>query len=201
MKVFNGLFFCGIIAVIVFLVRRKKKKKQQRAIEFAKERERQEAYKGKMIIKKREEFSTNGLPILTADTLQLTKNEVCHFIGDAYFCKLKQQTIGYEGGSRGYSIRIMKGVSYRIGNHKGHYVRQETIEKTGGTIYLTSKKIIFTAIKNSAIIKYEDIVNVNAVDGMFQIQTDKKSYLFQVVDIITFMVTLEYIINKLEEHS
>lgn len=36
---------------------------------------------------------------------------------------------------------------------------------------------------------------------MFQIQTDKKSYLFQVVDIITFMVTLEYIINKLEEHS
>ena len=36
---------------------------------------------------------------------------------------------------------------------------------------------------------------------MLQIQTEKKTYLFGIVDYITFMIILEYIINGKEESS
>lgn len=199
------LFFCIIIGIIVYYANKNKQEKLQKetkANEIAEEKKQNEL--NALQIKweeKKKDIETNGLPILSLETLQLTKNEVCHFAGDAYFCKIKQETVGYEYGSRGVSFRLMKGVSFRVGNHKGHHIKQEIIDKTDGLIYLTNKKIIFTAIKNSSVIKYKDIINLSATDNMLQLQTEKKTYLFQVVDSLTFMVILEHIINKQNEEN
>lgn len=192
----GSLFYGGVAVAIVFIVKHQKEKRRQQALELAKEKERQEAYKREMIEEKRKDLSANGAPIVAAVTLQLAQGEFCHFVGEAYFCEMKQQVVGYEGGSGGTSVAVVKGVRVNVGSHKGHYVREEIMEKTDGTIYLTSKKIIFTAIKNSSSIRYDDIINVNVIGEMLQIQTDKKSYLFQVVDFVTFVPMLEYVINN-----
>lgn len=195
---FGFLVFCGIIGAIIYFVKKAKREKEQEEIENQKNK--QNAFKEKWE-RKVEEISINGLPILESGTLQLTANEVCHFEGEAFFGKLKQQVVGYEGGSRGVSIRVMKGLSFRVGNHRGELVKKDVLERTNGKIYLTSKKIVFTAVKNSSIINYKDIINLNVVDDMLQIQTEKKTYLFGIVDYITFMIILEYIINGKEESS
>ncbi|MBO5714419.1 MAG: hypothetical protein J6R83_03230, partial [Clostridia bacterium] len=150
---------------------------------------------------KKQEYAVNGLPILEGETIKLTKNEVCHFADVANFCKIKTHTTGYEGGSRGTSIRLMKGVSFRVGNYRGHYVKEEITEKTEGRIYLTSKKIVFTAPLNSCIIKYDAIINIGVTNGMVQFQTEDKTYLFQMENYLDFMIILESVAYKNEENE
>ena len=50
--------------------------------------------------------------------------------------------LGYEGGSRGVSLRIVKGVYYRIGAHKGR-MRSETqlVETSRGFLIVTNKRL------------------------------------------------------------
>lgn len=204
MEGFLSLLFLGTVICIIILCAKKKKQRtaqqQENESKSVEENEKKEQEELKIKWEKiKNEIATNGLPTLTVKTLQLTKNEICHFAGDASFCKIKRETVGYEGGSRGFSFRLIKGVNFRIGNYQGHYIKTDYTEKTNGTIYLTNKRIIFTALKNSSTIKYKDIINLNAYDNMLQIQTENKVYMFQIVDSLTFMVILECLINKTEK--
>ena len=206
MEGFASVLVIGfIIGIIIYFTKKKKKEKEEQEENeriIAEEiRKKEEVRKKEMWEKKKREFSSTGLPIIKVETLRLTKNEVCHFAGEACFCKIKTQTTGYEGGSRGVSLRVMKGVSFRVGNYKGHYIKEDITEKTNGVIYLTNKKIIFTAFKNSSIIKYENIISLDAHEDMLQIQTEKTTYLFQIGDSFLFMVILEQIINERDDNS
>ncbi len=193
------LMLGGIIAIIVYYTNKRKEEKQNEQVRREETRRIEEAELKEKWDRKTKEFLENGLPIINCSNLQLTQNELCHFMGNACFCRVKQQTVGYEGGSRGVSLRVAKGVSFRVGNYRGHYVKQDITERTDGVIYLTNKKIIFSAIKNSSVIKYEEIINLNVAENMLQIQTEKKTYLFQVVDDFNFMVILDHVINKPEK--
>lgn len=58
----------------------------------------------------------NGyLPTKTNSVIVLQKNEVAHWEVPASLLVSKTVTRGYTGGSRGVSIRVMKGVSYKVG--------------------------------------------------------------------------------------
>ena len=143
-------------------------------------------------------YKLKGLPVVNLGSLNLAKEEICHFSGNACSCKIKQEIVGYKGGSRGISIRIVKGVSFRVGNFKGHSVKKQIIDRNTGIIYLTNKKIIFSAKKNSAVINLRDIVALNSFKKILQIQTNSKSYLYDIEDIFSFLVILECLFNKEE---
>ena len=199
-----GLLFIGAIIGVVYYYKKKgdeekAKQKEQEKLKIEEEKNKEQELLKEKWEEQKKEFLTNGLPILVVDTLLLAKNEVCHFMGDACFCKIKQQTVGYENGSRGVSFRVMKGISFRVGNYRGHYINEEITEKTNGTIYLTNTKIVFSAIKNSCVIKFNDIMNLNVIDNMLQIQTEKTTYLFHIADSFNFLAILEYIVNQTEE--
>ena len=209
MEGFVSFVVIGVfIALIVYFVSKGKKEEainkeislNEKNIEEERKRAELEEQRAKWEARK-SEYEKNGLPVVEIGTLKLTKNEVCHFVGSAKFCKIKQQTVGYEGGSRGVSLRVMKGISFRVGNHQGHYIKEKITEKTGGQIYLTNKKIIFTAEANSCVVRYKDIVNLNVVENMLQIQTEKKSYLFEIIDAYNFMLILECATNKNDEEN
>ena len=206
MESFLGfLVFATIIGIIIYSANKKKQenieeeKVRKEELEQKKQKE-LESLKEKWENKKKD-FEIKGLPIINIETLNLTKGEVCHFAGDGCFCKQKQQTVGYQGGSRGVSIRVMKGVSFRVGNYQGHYVKQDIIERTNGLIYLTNKKIIFTAIKNSSVIRFKDIINLNADANMLQIQTEKKTFLFEIVNSFDFLIILEFIMKDMQNEN
>jgi hypothetical protein len=206
MQTFSTLLVVAVIIGIIVYCVSKKKENEIAAKEKAESEERerlkkqQEKERGREKLKtqwdrKKETLVTNGLPIIDPGTLNLTKNEVCHFMGNACFCKIKEETIGYEGGSRGVSFRVTKGMSLKFGNYKGHSVKATTTKRTEGLIYLTSKKVVFSAISNSCIIKYDKIVTLNAFDNILQIQTEEKSYLFEVKDDFNFLLILECILD------
>jgi hypothetical protein len=66
----------------------------------------------------------------------------------------------YKGGSHGVSIRVMKGLYYRIGAHKGEAVsRTERLHVDTGTLAVTTKHIYFSGPKKSFRIRHSNIVS------------------------------------------
>lgn len=81
----------------------------------------------------------------------------------------------YQGGSQGVSLRIMKGVSYRIGGFKGHRVpieEQKVLDV--GSLVITNKRVIFTGPKKSTVFNISKIIGVEVYDDGIRINREGK---------------------------
>lgn len=104
----------------------------------------------------------NGdLPVV-AIPLNLQKGETCHFTASGTWNEIRKSTttVGYH--SQGVSIRIARGVYYRVGGSRPRRVTTEGLtEIDSGTLYLTNKRVIFdgqrknTSIRLSALLGFE----------------------------------------------
>jgi len=66
----------------------------------------------------------------------------------------------YEGASHGVSIRIMKGLYYRVGAFKGEAVsRTERLHVDTGLLAVTTKHIYFSGPKKSLRVRHDNIVS------------------------------------------
>jgi hypothetical protein len=66
----------------------------------------------------------------------------------------------YVGGSRGVSVRAMKGVYYHVGGFKGHAVdRTERVHADTGLVVITSKHIYFSGPKRTFQVPYAKTVS------------------------------------------
>lgn len=105
--------------------------------------------------------------------------EICHFITDATRLETKIKTVGYTGGSRGVSIRIAKGISYRVGSHRSQPIKKEVTFKYPGTLILTNKRIIFTAVQKGFSIPLNKLTNIEPYSDGIGLQKDSRYYLMQ----------------------
>ncbi len=98
----------------------------------------------------------------------LQKGEVCYFSQMATWAQLKtvMTRTGYSGFST--SVRIMKGVSYRVGNIAPRFAASEQLQsKDAGILYLTNRRLFFKGDKRSTSIALPRILAVEPyVDGI-----------------------------------
>jgi hypothetical protein len=92
-----------------------------------------------------------------APNLQKGEQVVWAFTDSKYLeDKTKREFVG---GSQGVSVRVMKGVYYRLGAFKGHTVQQtKLVHIDTGCVSLTNKHIYFTGPRKSIRIPYTKIV-------------------------------------------
>lgn len=84
--------------------------------------------------------------------------------------KTKRQ---YVGGSQGVSLRVMKGVYYRVGAFKGHAVeRTERVHIDTGWVVATSKHIYFSGPSKSLRVPYSKIISFLPFSDGFGILRD-----------------------------
>ncbi len=59
--------------------------------------------------------------------------------------EMGREADSYQGGSQGVSLRVMKGVSYRVGGHKGTFVAGPEVLKMvdEGTAVVTNQRVAF----------------------------------------------------------
>lgn len=89
---------------------------------------------------------TGQLPVPKLDLdfpVILKKGEVGHYAAAALLKEMRVVNLGYEGGSRGVSIRIMKGVSYRVGSHRGHVIKEDRLLQTSAGVLLITNQRLF----------------------------------------------------------
>lgn len=169
-----------IIALIVVCVVLHKKKQEKQAEEAAKAKELARIQFNQDLERYIEDFTCHGLPQVKVDQLQLTNGEICHFSSEATQCKIKNRVVGYEGGYRGHSIRIAKGLSFRLGSTAKQAVRADVEFTTQGHLYVTNKKIVFIAPANSKSISINSIVSLNKHNQYVVILNNQKEEMFAV---------------------
>ena len=110
----------------------------------------------------------NGqLPTITVP-INLQKNEVCHAEVGAIWYEHRTRTVRVNYGGPVASIRICKGLRYRVGSVGVHRItREELTEIDRGTLYLTSKRVIFDGQKKNTTIRLSSLLSFTPLsDGV-----------------------------------
>jgi hypothetical protein len=82
----------------------------------------------------------------------------------------------YEGGSRGVSIRVAKGVSFRVGNHRGQSVSETAdVPVAFGEFIITSHRLLFVGDKKSFSAPLKKVLHLEpAHDGVRFSETNRQ---------------------------
>jgi hypothetical protein len=97
------------------------------------------------------------------------------FFNDVRLLEVRQFT-HYEGRSQGVSLRVAKGVYYRMGAFKGAPVKNEkTVEVDSGVVALTQHAVYFGGRKKTVRIPYAKLVSVEPFSDGIGLQKDGAS--------------------------
>jgi len=74
----------------------------------------------------------------------------------------------YRGGSRGVSVRVMKGVSYRVGAHRGEYVPRPHVQKVvdTGTAVITNHRVVFQGAGKTREWAFSKLIGIDHAAGV-----------------------------------
>jgi hypothetical protein len=103
----------------------------------------------------------HDLPATQASGVMLKPGEIDYF--DFSSSLLEERVINrqYVGGSHGVSFRLMRGVSYRVGQSRGHLVSQTGIVPiSDGKFVVTNKRLIFSGDKKSVNAPLDKLLDV-----------------------------------------
>ena len=114
------------------------------------------------------EIAGGQVPETSVSGLVLQKAERAFWIEPATMLEERVIDRQYIGGSHGVSIRIMKGVSYRVGAFRGHVETKTGIVPTSsGDLVITSKRVIFRGDRKSFNARLDKLLNIEmASDGV-----------------------------------
>ncbi len=107
------------------------------------------------------EIQNGNLPVAQAPNVVLQREETAHWVEPGEILEERVISRRYKGGSHGLSFRICKGVSYRVGSHRGHIVaKRAVVPISTGELVLTSKRAIFRGNAKSFNIRLDKILHV-----------------------------------------
>lgn len=108
------------------------------------------------------------LPVVEDATLVLKKGEQVHLEEPA---ELLKEVIHreFQGGSRGVSFRVAKGVTYRVGAVRGRMVEVGRSLETAdtGDLHVTSQRVVYSGVRKSIEIPYAKLLDMSVfTDGI-----------------------------------
>lgn len=120
------------------------------------------------------EIQQGNLPAITASPVILQKSEKTHWVEPGNLLEERVISRRYEGGSHGVSIRIMKGVSYRVGAHRGHIVSETGIVPvSSGDFVITNKRAIFSGDRKSFSLRIDKLLDLEMFSNGTRLTDDK----------------------------
>ncbi|WP_146202811.1 hypothetical protein [Deinococcus irradiatisoli] len=107
------------------------------------------------------EIENGILRSIPAPGLALKKNEAAIYAAWASTAEDMVVDSYYQGGSHGASIRIAKGVTYRVGASKGRKVeKRANVITSTGTLYVTNQRLVYVSIQKPAEVSLEKVNNL-----------------------------------------
>ena len=131
-------------------------------------------------MKKTFEAAAQGESLID-ETMVNEPGEIALWSGEAQYHEATRGASQYVGGSSGVSVRIMKGVSYRVGAQRGTLVPGEVSQRIldSGVAYLTTHRLIFIGMHVTQEWKFSKWVGATATenedDFLFMVSNRKKT--------------------------
>lgn len=112
------------------------------------------------------------LPLVSVPIL-LKRGEVCHFYGSAEHHQIKTITKRINFGGPTASIKIMKGVRWRLGSVSAQRVTSDVITHLDtGTLYITNKRLLYDGSKKNFNVTFGRITNFTVFKDGIQVEKD-----------------------------
>jgi hypothetical protein len=112
----------------------------------------------------------------TPPQVAFQKNEKIVWFFSTCILKEMKTTKHYVSGSHGFSFRIMKGISYRVGTTKGRTVSTTDLQEKGnGNLILTDKNVYFSSSTKSFRIPLRKIISVEAFSDAIVLMKEPNS--------------------------
>jgi hypothetical protein len=114
------------------------------------------------------EIQEGNLPFTSVPGLILQKGEQPHWSERAQLIEPRVVRRRYEGGSSGVSFRIMKGVTYRVGAHRGHLIADTAnLPISAGDFVITNKRVLFKGDRKSFNYRHDKLLGIELFsDGL-----------------------------------
>jgi hypothetical protein len=133
--------------------------------------------KYEMILSRRIYDIQNGhLPSIPVSNVILATGEVAHCREPGSLYEERVVSRHYEGGSSGVSFRVMKGVNFRVGAHRGNIVTEKADQAvSSGSLIITSERVIFQGDAKSFATKLSKIIDITPYhDGLRFSETSRQ---------------------------
>lgn len=113
-----------------------------------------------------QEWEAGRPPRAGCRDLLLEAGETCHWEESARLLEERTRR-SYVGGSQGVSIRLARGVYYRVGAFAGQAIDTTELTDAGpGTLHITDRRICFTG-ERAVAVPYKKIISIAAfADGL-----------------------------------
>jgi hypothetical protein len=113
---------------------------------------------------------------IAVDNLVLRKGELAYWQEPGTLYEEKVVSRRYEGGSRGVSIRLMRGVSFRVGAHQGQLVSDTAnVAISTGSLVVTNQRLVFMGDSKSFETKFENLLDMEHFpDGVVYSERNKQ---------------------------
>lgn len=96
-----------------------------------------------------------------AAPINLQRNEVCHFATPADLHEMRTETARTYSSGTSVRIKIMKGVYYRVGSTSTTRITRDVLRHIdSGTLYITSKRVIFDGTRKNSAIQLANVLSV-----------------------------------------
>ncbi len=116
--------------------------------------------------------------ILSNSPIALKEDEHCYYIGTACGGKIKTVTTGYTGANKGYSLRVMKNVTYHSGGSAGRAVREQVLEtSTPGTFVITGSRFVLLTTQYGFEIPAHKVGNIELNPEGLTLYAGNKCYI------------------------
>jgi len=123
-----------------------------------------------------------NLPFDGPTSMALAKGEqVVYVLNQVGLIESRSNGSSYSGGSQGFSFRIARGVSYRVGGSRGQLTRNpESVQMVdGGTTIFTNQRIVFAGQSATREWRFDKLLNVdmspNGVQAMISVSNRQKT--------------------------
>lgn len=134
----------------------------------------------------------NELPDFKLETfgfnLVLKKNEKTYFADAAILKGIETKSLGYSESRSGVSFRIISGVDYKAGAHKGNIVDEDELLQTSkGILIVTSQRLLLNPLPGNRplSIPLDKILSYQAYQNGIEVYKEDrwKGYFFEIDDI------------------
>lgn len=122
------------------------------------------------------EIQNGNMPALQIANIVLKKGEQVYWSEPASLLEEKVLSRHYEGGYSGFSFRVMKGVSYRVGGFRGYpVVEKGNVSTSDGELIFSSKRLIFRGDRKSFATNLDKILDIQFYANGIQFSENNRS--------------------------
>jgi hypothetical protein len=113
----------------------------------------------------------NGQPPAIPIDIALQKGEEAYFTTSARWAELRTKTVKVTYSGSTASIRIMKGVRWRVGSITPHRVTQEQLTLLdAGRLYITNKRVMFRGSKKNVALPLSSLIAIRVFSDCIQFE-------------------------------